>query len=956
MTSALFSRFKGLIKFLRLPGITFLFTVFCFPSTLANDSRMTIKDDQVTETVSVVDAPDTSAPPNAHYHGNREPLLPSPLIKLPIGSVEPRGWLRKQLELQSEGFLGHLPEISEFVHRENNAWLNPGEDGHGHWEEVPYWFRGYIALGYLLEDERIMADATEWVEAVFESQREDGYFGPLQNLDMEGGVHDMMPNMFMMFALRSYYEYTGDERVLDLLTDYFYWQMEIPDDKFFLGYWQSTRNADNMNSVFWLFNITGDKKLLELTDKLRRTGLSWMDAPSEEHRHHNVNFSQGFRKPAQFYQQNKDPDYLEQVYKNYDAIYDIYGQVPGGMFAGDEFARPGFTDPRNAIESCGIAEMIFSQNILLRINGDLLWADRLENVVFNSLPAAMTADMKGVRYLTSVNHICSDRRNKAPKISNMGDMMSMNPHSHRCCQHNTSMAWPYYAENIWKATPGNGLAAISYSDSRLTANVGDGTKVTIEQATRYPFDGNINFSIETEEPVRFPLYLRIPGWCEHPRLSINGAKEEVESHGRGFIRIDREWKQDDAVELYLPMEVVVKRWERQHNSASVNYGPLSFSVKIGEEYSSFGGTAKWPAFEITPATPWNYGLVLDETDPASYFEVVKRPWPENDMVFTHEGTPVLLRTPAKQIPNWTDTGMGLAGRLQPSPVLSDKPEEVIDLIPMGAGRLRLASFPVIGDGPDAREWESPPPLPASYWPERGSHNLPRNGRLPVEGTEDVNVFQWLGWAHYGAGEEHWLRQDFGQEATVSSCEIYWSPDEGPLTSPEWWRLEYLRNDGEWEEVNLNGKEYDYHPDAFTLVRFEPVTTSALRIVVQTQANHSSGIYEWRSWLHEGEQRRHAVMQDFGVDIMGDPVQRSVSSVEVHWYVDTDNPQSRLPTAWKLYANKNGQWVEVEVLDEYSIEADKPSLVDFEPVETSTMRLEIIAEPGTSAGPLDWSIH
>jgi len=906
------------------------------------------------ETISVVDTPDTSAPRNAHYPGNREPLLPSPLIKLPSGSIEPQGWLRKQLQLQADGFLGHLPEISPFARRENNAWLNPGGDGHGHWEEVPYWFRGYISLGYLLEDERIMDDAREWIEAVIESQREDGYFGPLRNLNETRGDHDMMPNMFMLFALRTHYEYeyTRDERVLDLLTKYFHWQLAMPDDKFFSGGWQVPRNGDNMDSVFWLYNITGDEKLLELTDKLRRTGANWMNAPTG--RTHNVDYSQGFRKPGQFYPQNKDPLYLEQAYKNYDSIHDIYGQVPGGMFAGDEFTRPGFTDPRNAIESCGIAEMILSQNILLRVSGDLLWADRLENIVFNSLPAAMTADMKGVRYLTSVNHIYSDRRNKAPEVANSGDMWSMNPYSHRCCQHNISMAWPYYAENIWKATPGNGLAAISYSASRVTATVGEGTQVTIAQTTQYPFDGTVSLAIETATPVQFPLYLRVPDWCEHPALSINGTARPVEGRGRSFIRIDREWKQGDVVELTLPMEVTVKRWERQRNSASVNYGALSFSVKIGEEYITFGGTEKWPAREIVPTTEWNYGLVLDAADPRASFEVVTRAWPANDMVFTHEGTPVQLRARVKQIPDWTDTGMGLAGRLQPSPVRSDAPVEVIDLIPMGAARLRLASFPVIGDGPDARAWEPTPPMPASYWPDPRSPGFPRDGRLPVEGTPRAEVFQWVGWAGYATGQEHWLRQDFDKEETVSSCEIFWAPERGWLTEPEWWRLEFLR-DGEWAEVTLKG-DYEYHPGTFTLVEFEPVTTKALRVVAKTQDRKSAGIFEWRSWLHQGTQRRHAVMQDFGVDIMGDPELRTVRSVEVHWYVVPENPRSGLPTDWKVYARQDGRWVEVQATGAYPINEGEPSRITFEPVETSAMRLEIVAEPGVSAGPRDWSIR
>ena len=71
------------------------------------------------ETAEIVTQPDT-AQENKFYIGNREPLLPSPLLKLPIGSIKPRGWLRKQLELEADGFFGHLPELSRFLIKESN--------------------------------------------------------------------------------------------------------------------------------------------------------------------------------------------------------------------------------------------------------------------------------------------------------------------------------------------------------------------------------------------------------------------------------------------------------------------------------------------------------------------------------------------------------------------------------------------------------------------------------------------------------------------------------------------------------------------------------------------------------------------------------------------------------------------------------------------------------------------
>ena len=167
--------------------------------------------------------------------------------------------------------------------------------------------------------------------------------------------------------------------------------------------------------------------------------------------------------------QSKDRNHLDAAERNWRKMRDMYGQVPGGMFGGDENCRPGFTGPRQAVETCGMVEMMLSHEILLTIDGNVKWADRCEDVAFNSLPAAFTADMKALHYLTSPNMILCDRHNKSPGLQNGGPMLHFNPHIHRCCQHNTGHGWPYYAQHLWLATPGNGLAAVMYGPSRVIA-------------------------------------------------------------------------------------------------------------------------------------------------------------------------------------------------------------------------------------------------------------------------------------------------------------------------------------------------------------------------------------------------------------------------------------------------------------------------------------------------------
>jgi hypothetical protein len=126
-------------------------------------------------------------------------------------------------------------------------------------------------------------------------------------------------------------------------------------------------------------------------------------------------------------------------------------------------------------------------------------------------------------------------------------------------------------------------------------------------------------------------------------------------------------------------------------------------MRIGEKWSSNGANPAWPEWEVTPTSPWNYGLVLDDTA-ASSIQVVRRTGPMLANPFTPDTAPLRLRAKAKKIPGWTLDRYGLAGALQDSPIRSKEPAETVTLIPMGAARLRLSSFPVIGNGPDAQEW------------------------------------------------------------------------------------------------------------------------------------------------------------------------------------------------------------------------------------------------------------
>lgn len=283
--------------------------------------------------LTIVDKPAVDSE-NSHYQGNRAPLVPSPLIKLPVGAVKPKGWLRENIKRQHHGLSGNLGDISAWLQKDDNAWLSKDGKGKWGWEELPYWLKGYANTAYMVNDKKAIEEATFWIKGTMNGQRANGDFGPFHYSPKRfGGGRDFWSNMIMLYCMQSYYEYTGDKQVLDVMGKYFKYQLSVPDDKFLVGYWQKLRGGDNLHSVLWYYNQTGDQFALELAKKVHRTtsdwssrdhgrkaimgrqhkrkGMDWPDYWDDLIDWHNVNLAQCFREPATFYQLSKEPKDLQ---------------------------------------------------------------------------------------------------------------------------------------------------------------------------------------------------------------------------------------------------------------------------------------------------------------------------------------------------------------------------------------------------------------------------------------------------------------------------------------------------------------------------------------------------------------------------------------------------------------------------------------------------------------------
>lgn len=339
------------------------------------------------------------------------------------------------------------------------------------------------------------------------------------------------------------------------------------------------------------------------------------------------------------------------------------------------------------------------------------WADHCENVALNTFTAALTPDMKALRYITSANMTVSDEKMHGPSIdNNLRGMLSMSPFSSRCCQHNHGMGWPYYSEHLVMATADNGLATMLYAANETQAEVADHHAITLTVDTQYPFSDLVTLTVHTEGNVTFPLYLRIPAWSESTSVTINGESANVTDAAGKYVRIEREWADGDVVNLQMPMAITTQLWQGNKSSVSVNYGPLTLSLKIDEIWEEHDSrdpafvqddshwqegvdAALWPSYAIKAGSEWNYALVLDDKNLPVDIQVTKKEYPTDDQPFTPENVPLSFTAIGRKIPSWKLDATGMTDVLPTKYETVETESQPITLIPMGAARLRIAAFP-----------------------------------------------------------------------------------------------------------------------------------------------------------------------------------------------------------------------------------------------------------------------
>lgn len=501
---------------------------------------------------------------------------------------------------------------------------------------------------------------------------------------------------------------------------------------------------------------------------------------------------------------------VEKIWKNV-ASKKLY--ITGGIGAkgsgeafGDNYELPNMSAYNETCSS--IANILWNYRMFL-LSGESKYIDLFERGMYNSFLSGIGMDGKSFFYPNP--------------LQSYGTHVRSPWFTCACCPPNVARFIASFPGFVY-AVQNENLFVNLFAGGDAVVNVA-GRNVRLTQTTNYPWDGNISIVVSPESAYRkFKLNLRIPGWAVGKpvdsdlysyvnnsfsvvKILVNGVEANYTLHN-GYAVLDREWNQNDTVQLVLPMQIkrviANEKVESDKNKTALEYGPIVYCAEWNDNQNGVvRNLLLQDDEELTPEY---------KTDLLNGVNII------NGKVFgckvSGDNAIEKTRQDFTAIPYYAWAHRG-AGEMN---VWLGRNEN--GLVPLSDATIVSASTIEVSSGKNFKAI---------------------NDQIEPKTSDDESVPFYHWWPNKGTKE--WIEINFPKTEEVSQIEIYWFDDtgSGECRLPKSWKVLYQEN-GKFVPVYAPDG-YEIQKDKFCKTIFETVKTSKLRIEIESPPDFAGGVQE-----------------------------------------------------------------------------------------------------------------
>ncbi|MDD3920937.1 MAG: glycoside hydrolase family 127 protein, partial [Eubacteriales bacterium] len=236
---------------------------------------------------------------------------------------------------------------------------------------------------------------------------------------------------------------------------------------------------------------------------------------------------------------------------------------------------------------------------MLRIDHDAQYADVMERVLYNGAISGMSLDGTRFFYVNPLEvrpEACKcDRKYHHVKTTRQGWFKCA------CCPPNLARLVASVSRYVYTADPDR-LNVNLYIGSEYDCTLA-GESVHAALSTRYPWEGVASLQLGMAKPTAFRVALRIPGWCEHYTLRLNGEPVLFTAE-RGYCVLERHWQDGDELTLDMRMQprLVMANPKVRDDAGKVALmrGPLVYCLEQADNGENLFQLRMPGAPELTP--------------------------------------------------------------------------------------------------------------------------------------------------------------------------------------------------------------------------------------------------------------------------------------------------------------------------------------------------------------------